>query len=135
MPYKLGKALAYAVLIWVVGFVWGSVVFMIPSWWNVPAIPYLWKNPVISFPILLMWIPMTLFLSKGYLRSADGKATEGLKLGLMLSVINIVLDLLILIVMLKAGFSYFVSATVWLGYALLLLIPWRTGYSLQKNHA
>ena len=31
MPERIGRALAYAVLIWLSGFVWGSVVFMTPA--------------------------------------------------------------------------------------------------------
>jgi hypothetical protein len=47
-------------------------------------------------------------------------------------VINFILDLLMLVVLLKAGFRYFASLTVWLGYLILLIIPWLTGRSLQK---
>ena len=31
MPFKLGKALIYAILLWIVGFVWGSIVIMTPG--------------------------------------------------------------------------------------------------------
>jgi len=33
-------------------------------------------------------------------------------------------DLLALVLLLKAGFGYFVSLTVWLGYFMLFIIPW-----------
>jgi hypothetical protein len=56
MPRKLGKALAYASLIWVSGFVWGSMVFMTPALRNIPAIPYVSRYPAISFPLLIVWI-------------------------------------------------------------------------------
>jgi hypothetical protein len=78
MPYKIGRAIAYAVLIWVVGFIWGSIVFMV------------------------------------------------------FAGINLVLDLLILVFLLKTGFSYFISLTVWVAYSLLIIVPWLTGRSLQR---
>src|SRR3979409_233602 len=92
MPYKMGKALIYAVLLWVIGFVWGSIVFMTPAMKTVPAIPYVSSNPAISFPILLIWLIVTYLLAKSYLKAAGDKAAEGLKLGIMFSVVNRALD-------------------------------------------
>ena len=127
MPQKLIKALAYAVLIWFVGFVWGSIVFMTPALKNVAAIPYISKNPAISFPILLIWLVLTYVLAKSYLRDVMDKSDEGLKLGLTFAFVNFVLDLVVLVVLLKAGFSYFVSLTVWVAYLMLVLIPYLRG--------
>jgi hypothetical protein len=45
------KALAYAILLWIIGFVWGSIVFMNPELKNVTAIPYVSRNPAITFPL------------------------------------------------------------------------------------
>lgn len=133
MPDNLGRALLYAVLIWLVGFVWGSVVFMTPSLKSVSAIPYVSSNPAISFPILAAWLVVAYLLAKSYLRANGDKATEGLRLGVTFSVVNVVLDLLILVLLLRAGFHYFISLTVWLGYVLLLLIPWVTGRSSRMK--
>jgi len=131
--HKMGKALIYAVLLWIIGFVWGSIVFMTPALKSVPAIPYVSSNPAISFPILILWLVVTYFLAKSYLKAAGNKATEGLKLGIMFSVVNALLDLLILVLLLKAGFSYFISLTVRLGYLILLTLPWMVGRSLQRT--
>jgi len=135
MPYRIGKALIYAVLLWVIGFVWGSVVFMTPALKTVAAIPYVSSNPAISFPILIIWLIVTYLLAKSYLKAAGDKIAEGLKLGIMFSVLNVVLDLLVLVLLLKAGFSYFISLTVWLGYFMLLTLPWMVGRSLQRTGA
>ena len=135
MPFRIGRALAYAVLLWIVGFVWGSIVFMTPALKTVSAIPYVSSNPAISFPILLIWLIVTYLLAKNYLKAADDKADQGLKLGIMFSFINIVLDLLVLVLLLKAGFSYFISLTVWLGYVMLFMIPWIAGRSLRGTQA
>src|SRR5438309_11118531 len=135
MPFKLGKALIYAILLWIVGFVWGSIVFMTPALKAVAAIRYVSSNPAISFPILFIWLIVTYLLAKSYLKAAVDKVAEGLKLGIMFSVMNVLLDLLVLVVLLKAGFSYFISLTVWLGYFMLFLIPWTVGRSLQRTGA
>src|SRR6266568_6965046 len=129
MPYKLGKAFLYAVLLWVIGFVWGSIVFMTPALESIGAIPYVSSNPAISFPILIIWLIVTYLLAKHYLKAAGDKVAEGLKLGLVFSTVNVLLDLLVLVFLLKNRFSYFISLTVWLGYFMLFMIPWRVGRS------
>jgi len=135
MPFKIGKALIYAVLLWTIGFVWGSIVFMTPALKTVAAIPYVSSNPAISFPILIIWLIVTYLLAKSYLKAAGDKAAEGLKLGIMFSIVNVLLDLFVLVLLLKAGLGYFVSLTIWLGYFMLFVIPWIVGRSLQQNVA
>lgn len=133
MPFRIGRAFIYAVLLWVIGFVWGSIVFMTPALKTVSPIPYVSSNPAISFPILFIWLIVTYLLARSYLKTAGDKTDSGLKLGIMLSVVNIALDLLVLIILLKAGFGYFVSLTVWFAYLMLLMIPWIVGRSLQRT--
>ena len=128
------RAFAYAILIWLVGFVWGSVVFMTPALKSVQPIPYISTNPAISFPILLIWIPLTYLLAKSHVKGAKDRVAAGLRLGLLFVVLNFVLDIAVLVIGLKAGLGYFMSLTVWLAYALLLLIPWLTGQSMAKRH-
>jgi len=135
MPFRIGKALVYAVLLWVIGFVWGSIVFMTPALKRTPAIPYISSSPAISFPILITWPFLTYVLAKNYLKAAGDKVSEGLKLGVTFSLVNVLLDLVVLVVLLKAGFGYFISLTVWLGYFMLLLIPWMVGKALEKAAA
>jgi uncharacterized membrane protein SirB2 len=135
MRFKIGKALIYAVLLWVIGFVWGSIVFMTPALKTVSAIPYVSSNPAISFPILFIWLIVTYLIARSYLKAAGDKVREGLKLGIMFSVVNGMLDLLVLVLLLKSGFGYFISLTVWFGYLLLFLIPWIVGCSLQRTTA
>ena len=132
MPQKPLKAVAFAILIWITGFVWGSVVFMTPALKATPAIPYISSNPAISFPILFFWIGLTYVLARVYLSRISNPATDGLKLGIVFVVTNFILDLLVLVILLKAGWGYFASLTVWLAYSILLIIPWLTGRSLQK---
>ena len=135
MPYKMGRALIYAVLLWVLGFVWGSIVFMTPTLRKIPSIPYVSGNPAISFPILIVWLVVAPLLARVYLKPASDKVGQGLKLGIVFSVVNLVLDLVVLVLLLRAGFAYFVSLTVWSGYVMLLFIPWIVGRSLQARAA
>ena len=105
---------------------------MTPALKSVPAIPYVSSNPAISFPILLIWLVVTYVIAKRYLKTADDKAAQGLKLGVMFALVNIVLDLIVLVLLLKNGFGYFLSLTVWCGYSILLAIPCLVGRSMQS---
>jgi hypothetical protein len=131
---KALQALAYAILIWLVGFVWGTVVFMTPQLKSVQPIPYVSANPAISFPILLIWVPLTHLLAKNYVKGTKDRVAAGLRLGLLFVVTNFILDVAVLVIGLKAGVGYFLSLTVWLAYSLLLIIPWLTGQSLAKRY-
>jgi hypothetical protein len=65
-------------------------------------------------------------------KTATDEANEGLQLGLMFAVVNLVLDLLILVLLFKNGLGYFASLTVWLAYFILLIVPWLVGRSLAR---
>ncbi len=133
MPQRLLKALAYAVLIWMSGFVWGMVVFMTPALKDIQSIPYISRYPAISFPVLIMWIFVTYLLAKNYLKAAADKAREGCRLGITFGVVNFLLDLLILVLLFGNGVSYFASLTVWLAYIILLTVPWLVGRSMSRS--
>ena len=70
-------------------------------------------------------------MAKSYLKPAADRAAEGLKLGVTFSIVNVILDFLVLVLLLKAGSGYFISLTVWLAYFLLFIIPFTAGRSLQ----
>ena len=134
MPSKIGRALAFAVLIWIVGFMWGMVVFMTPALKGLPSIPYVSRYPAISFPLLLAWPILTYLLARSYLKKTSGdKAAEGLKLGFTFALVNFLLDLLFLVILFKNGFAFFGYLTIWLAYFILLIVPWLTGRSLAAT--
>ncbi|MGH9930861.1 MAG: hypothetical protein ACREA9_16750 [Pyrinomonadaceae bacterium] len=135
MPEKIGRALGYALSIWLSGFVWGSVVFMTPGLRGVPAIPYVSRYPLISFPVLIIWLLIAYLLARSYLKTSADSSNEGRRLGLLFAVVNLVLDLLVLVLLFKNGFGYFASLTVWLAYFILLIVPWLTGRSLTSTHS
>lgn len=105
MPQSSGRALAYALLIWITGFVWGTVVFMTPALKGVSSIPYVSRYPLISLPLLLLWPFVAYLLARSYLKTTSGDlASEGLKLGLRFALVNFFLDLLVLVLLFKNGF-------------------------------
>ena len=131
MPKKPITALLLALGLWVIGFVWGSIVFMTPLLKAAAPIAFVSSNPWISFPILVAWLPICFLLAKRYLRSVHNPAGEGMKLGIVFSVSNFVLDLLVLVIAFNTGFQYFASLSVIAGYVLLFLVPWWASRSLS----
>jgi len=131
--FPIVKAIAYGVVIWLIGFIWGSIVFMTPSLKKTPPIPYFSSNPAISFPIITLWIPLTYLLARQFLKNSRTPDGDGMKLGVAFAAVNFVLDVIVLVVLLKAGISYFAAASIWLAYAMLFVIPCLTGRSLAKS--
>ncbi len=131
MPQRIGRAFAYALLIWIIGFIWGSVVFMTPALKNIPSIPFVSRYPAISFPLLLVSIIITYVLARSYLKQTSAGANEGLRLGILFAVVNCILDLLVLVLLFKNGFGYFASLTVLLYYLILIIVPWYAGRQQQ----
>ena len=126
-PFALGKALLYAGLLWVVGFFWGSIVFMTPALKAVPPVPYFSSNPAISVPILVVWLGLSWLLARSFLKGAEPRAEAGRKLGIVFLLVNVVLDLIVLVLLLKTGFGFYASLAVWFAYGILFLVPWRLG--------
>jgi len=131
MRFQYGKAIGYAVLIWVVGFVWGSIVFMNASMHAAP-IPYVSSNPAISFPILVIWFVLTYVLARNFLKNSTSPEPHGRKLGLIFAEVNFVLDVIVLVILLKSGIGYFAALSIWFAYTMLFMMPWLIGRSLAK---
>lgn len=108
MPYKPGKALMYAVLVWLIGFIWGTIIFMTPALKNIQAIPYVSKYPAVSFPLIAAYFIILFIFAGKYLEDTDKKAAEGLKLGMSIFLVNIIL--------------------------MSILLPWFIGRRLERKH-
>ena len=121
----------YALVLWIVGFVWGMFVFMNPSLKNVPSIPYVSKFPSISFVLLPLYLVMLWYLSRRYLASAHTKAAEGLKLGVVLVLVTVVLDALVYALLFVSG-DYFAFLSIYVAYAMFVLVPWFVGRQLEQ---
>lgn len=116
-------ALWYAVVIWLAGFIWGSVVFAVPVLDDAPGIRGVSSNLAISLPILVLWIPLAWWLARRWLAGEPARRTAARRLGAWFAGTNVALDLLLLVMLFGSGLEYFAAATVWLGYALLAAIP------------
>ena len=132
MPQNLGKALLYGFVIWSIGFIWGSVVFTVPQLKDIPSIAYVSRYPAISFPLLIAYPFLASLYSGNYLKAVGGKSGEGLRLGIAMGLVNIILDVLVLVLAFKNGLSYFASLTVLLGYVILIAIPSRVHIEERK---
>jgi hypothetical protein len=130
MPYKFGKAILFSFFVWFTGFVWGSIIFMTP-WVDLSPIPLISSNPAISFPLLVLMPLVSFFLAGSYLKEADDKRLEGLKFGLTVFLVNILLDLLVIVVLFGGGLVFFVSLTVWLNYILVSVVPYFKGRMMR----
>jgi len=132
-PYRFGLALGIALFVWMSGFVWGSIVFMTPALKEIPEIPHISKYPAISFPLLVVWIVAVIFLARFYLRETPRKASEGLKFGLVLALVNLLLDLLVIVFAFGGGWSFFSYVSIWVAYISLVVVPWLTGRRLEAR--
>ena len=133
MPQNVGKALLYGFVIWSIGFIWGSAVFMVPQLKDIPSIAYVSRYPAINFPLLIAYPFLASLYTRNYLKAVGGKAGEGLRLGIAVGLVNITLDVLVLVLAFKNGLSYFVSLAVLLGYVILVVIPASVGKTFQTE--
>jgi hypothetical protein len=134
MPQKPIKAITFAVILWLIGLVWGSIIFMLPSLKTTAPNPFISSNPWISFPLLLMWLPASYLFAGNYQRSVRNPDGEGLKPGWLFSLMNAVLNILVLAVIFENGLQYFALLTVFFGYGLLLLMPWWAARFLTSDY-
>ena len=131
-PYKLGKSIAHAVLIWIVGFVWGMIVFMTPPLKSIPSVPFVSKFPAVSVPLLIVYVFLIYYLAKRYLAHADDRRIEAWKYGITLLLTSAILDTLVIVVAFK-GHDYFSYLSIWIAYALLLFIPVRAAAGVPSR--
>jgi hypothetical protein len=125
-PFRLGTAVWYSVLLWVLGFVWGTVVFMVPPLKAVQSIPYFSKYPAISLVLLPVYLILVWLVARHYLSSETNKAVEGLKLGGMILLVNLLLDVIVYLILFNSP-DYFTFASIWVVYAIFVFLPWLVG--------
>jgi len=131
-PYKPAKAMWYAFFIWLIGFAWGTIVFMVPALINLPTIPYISKYPAVSAPLIVAYFIIGFLLIREYLRDTDKKATEGLKFGAAIFLVNIIMDALIYFMMFKSE-DYFAYFSIWFFYIMSIVYPWFIGRWLERK--
>lgn len=120
MQIKLSKAIGFGVLMWVIGFVWGTVVFMTPALKGFPSIAMFSRYPVISFPLLVLFPLMAYWFAPKCVERGAASGGAGLHAGLVFVVVNVLLDWLVLVMAFKSE-GYFFFLSVWLAHALVVV--------------
>lgn len=131
MPFTSWRTLTYAVVLWIIGFIWGMVVFTVPALRQIPSIAYVSKLPAVSVVLIPVYTVILYFVARKHLKITDNKVQTGLKFGLSLAVINILLDILVYVILFGST-DYFAYLSIWLAYAFFLAIPWLVGRKLKN---
>jgi hypothetical protein len=131
----VGKTLGFGVLLWMVGFAWGSIVFMTPALKAIPSVPHLSQYPAISAPLFVVFPLLAFYFTRLCVEKAEPKEAAGLQVGIVFATTNFLLDLLVLVLAFKAGFGFFSYASIWVAYALLVAVPWAAGRKLAARPA
>jgi len=122
----LARGVSCAIILWVVGFVWGVIVFMVPSLKSVPSIPLVSKFPAVSLILLPLYLLILWYVTPRLLASSQGKTVEALKFGIVLVLVTLVLDSLVYVSLLGSG-DYFTFLSIWVAYVMFILVPWLVG--------
>ncbi|WP_135603808.1 hypothetical protein [Methanococcoides sp. NM1] len=129
-PYRPLKAIGYSFLIWAIGFAWGTVVFMTPTLSEITTIEHISKMPAITIPLLIAYLLLIPYISKRYLENAVDKIAEATALGVIFLAINALLDLVMYLTIYDQ--DYYAYLSIWLSYALLLILPLSIGKRMQN---
>jgi hypothetical protein len=106
------------------------IVFMVPLLKNVPSILLVSKLPLVSVVLLPLYLVLLRYLARRHLKWVDAKTVEGFKFGIVLVIVTMVLDGLVYVLPLGSG-DYFAFLSIWVAYAMLLLVPWFVGRHLE----
>jgi len=126
-----GEALIYVLLLLVVTFIWAGFVANVPRLRDVRGIPYIVHNPVVSLPILFAWAGMAFVFARRFLATAADPVNEGITLGLVFLGGAVVFDVVVVAGIVGQGLRHFAQIVLWIGYAVLLFIPWWVGHMFQ----
>lgn len=116
-------SLFHGLSIWLIGFTWGTVVFMTPALKEIPSIAHISRFPAIGFPLVFAFAGLAWVLAgRFFARCGAGAAMTGLY-GLTLAGVNAGLDFVILVIAFGNGLGFYDSLTLWLAYAILYIVP------------
>ena len=73
---------------------------------------------------------MLWYLTPRLLASSQAKTVEGLKFGIVLVLVTLVLDTSAYVLLLGSG-DYFAFLSIWVAYVMFMLVPWFVGRHLQ----
>ena len=125
-----GRALGYALILLSVSFAWGAISANVAVLRLARPIPHFARNRAVAIPILLAWIALAYVLSRRYLALTGGGGAEGVWLGLVFAGAAFLFDLVVVAGMVGEGRRHFEQPVLWLGYALLVVLPWLVGRAM-----
>ncbi|NOQ48716.1 MAG: hypothetical protein GQ576_06240 [Methanococcoides sp.] len=118
-------------MIWIIGFIWGSIVFSTPALSAIPSIEYISKMPAITLLLFVVLPILAIYFTKAYLKDTKDKAEEAKLLGITFLMTNLALDLAMYLTIYDKDYYSYLS--VWIYYALLLGIPYYIGKRIQAS--
>ena len=130
--YNPVKAVGFALFLWMLGFVWGTIVFMSPQLMSFKEIPFVSQFPAISFPLLIAYAILTIYFAKSYLKPMEARVYAGYKLGFTLFLVNIALDVLIYSVFFDSR-EFFSYLSVWMAYVIIMVTPWAVAVRMEGH--
>jgi hypothetical protein len=80
--------------------------------------------------LLPLYLVLLWYLAGRHLESVHAKAVEGFRFGIVLVIVTMVLDVLVYVLLLGSR-DYFAFLSIWVAYAMLLLVPWFVGRHLE----
>ena len=122
-----GRALGYALILLIVSFAWGALSANVSALRLARPIPHFARNRAVAVPILLAWVALAYVLSRHYLALTGGGGMEGTCLGLVFAGAAFLFDLVVVAGIVGEGRRHFEQPVLWVGYALLVIVPWLVG--------
>ncbi|WP_305065333.1 hypothetical protein [Methanococcoides sp.] len=118
-------------MIWIIGFIWGCIVFSTPALSAIPSIEYISKMPAITLLLFVVLPILAIYFTKAYLKDTKDKAEEAKLLGITFLMTNLALDLAMYLTIYDKDYYSYLS--IWIYYALLLGIPYYIGKRIQAS--
>jgi hypothetical protein len=104
------RAIGYGALLWILIFIWWSVMVMAPSLEGMDSLQWIIH--------IILLIPAAIFCAHRYYRKKDN--TNGFLLGLVFLLTGIILDLLITAPFFTGYTGHFSSLFLWIGFAVMV---------------
>ncbi len=118
------RAFRYVLVLLGVTFAWGALSANVAWLRSARPIAGFARNRAVALPVLGAWIVLAFTLSRKYMQAVGGGSAEGLRLGVVLAGTALLFDLIVVAGLARQGLQHFRQTAVWLGYAVLIAVPW-----------
>lgn len=114
------KGILLGLLMWIILFFIGSTV-MVTIGQDKIGVSMIILEPIVA-----------IFLARWYLK-VNPNIIEGLKLGIVWTIISAILDIAILVYGFKNGWGFYSTWTIWVGYLEIIIVSAIVGKILEKK--